>query len=103
MKKVIFSAALLMAAATFSFADTPKRETKAEAKSEVKTQTTFVYYVIGQTATNYTLSTSPAPQCGSGTTYPCKIESDEELDLSVPKADVDSNPDVSIITRRQSL
>lgn len=38
MKKVLFSAALLMAAATVSFAGTPKGETK-DAKAETATKT----------------------------------------------------------------
>jgi hypothetical protein len=56
MKKIILSAALLMAAATLSFAGTPKGETK-EAKTETPTEakteagTSRLWYVVTYNAT----------------------------------------------------
>lgn len=101
MKKIILSAAMLMAFASVSFAGTPETKSPSETKSKDAT----TYYVVGQTTdqTKYLLSTSPAPGCLPTGSFPCEILSDVPLSSPIDKAEVDSSPDVEIITHRNSL
>ena len=103
MKKVIFSAALLMAAATFSFAGNPKetKEAKAETPTEAKSEATLnTYYVTGESGSNYTLSTSPNPDCNQGTDKPCQISTNQTLGATVSKTSVDNQVNITIQTRQ---
>ncbi len=106
MKKVLFSAALLMAAATVSFAGNPKGETKAEAKTEVKAEakTTHTYYVqsYNPVTDQYTLGPSPVGSC-NGSISPCNIESEEELSSPIDADKVDNEQGLTIITRQAQL
>lgn len=105
MKKVIFSAALLMAAATVSFAGNPKGETKSETKTEMETQAyTNVYWVTGLDANgNYILTTSQPPFDCDGSTDPCKITTkDVQNDLRITPSEV-TNPALATIEERQDL
>jgi hypothetical protein len=92
MKRVVLTGSLIMAAATFSFAGTPKGEAK-DAKTETTTTTTttevkaqqesITYYVTGQTTISgtvyYTVQTTQPAGCGSGS-LPCRVLSSEEKD-----------------------
>jgi|GEM_PF-5716358 hypothetical protein len=108
MKKVIFSAALLMAAATFSFAGNPKetKEAKAETPTEAKTEASLItYYVLSQTGSNYNITTTaPSPTQCNGGSKPCQFTSAESLGASVPKDDVDNEEgDIQITQTRVSV
>ncbi len=94
MKKLIFSLSLLaLTTAAFAKTETPS---KTEGKSTLN-----VYYVNGMTATHYTLSTSPNPECGEGEARPCEITSEAPLGTSVPKAQLDSPaPGIHVIERQ---
>ncbi|WP_214226638.1 DUF6520 family protein [Pedobacter sp. B4-66] len=106
MKKVIFSAALLMAAATFSFAGNPKetKEAKAETPTETKSEVTLnTYYITGETGSNYDLSTAPNPDCGTAQDEPCKITTNLTLGASVSKSAVDNQVNITIVDRQPAF
>jgi len=103
MKKYIFSAALLMAAATFSFAGNPKetKEATTETPTEVKSEVTLnTYYVTGQSGSNYTLSTAPNPDCDEGQVRPCEITTSLTLGATVSKTAVDNQVNITIQSRQ---
>ncbi|WP_448635383.1 hypothetical protein [Pedobacter panaciterrae] len=109
MKKVIFSAALLMAAATFSFAGNPKetKEAKAETPTEVKSEVTLsTYYVVGISGSNYLLDSSPSPDCNTAPfESPCKITSTTAITSGLaPKTQVDNETNgFDVIDRQPQL
>jgi hypothetical protein len=99
MKRIILSAAVLLAANALTFASNPKGNT-SETKSNTKTQLN-VYYVTGESGSNYTLSTSPNPSCGDGDDRPCEITSENPLGSSVSKTQVDTQSGGIHIENRQ--
>lgn len=104
MKKVIFSAALLMAAATVSFAGNPKGEAKAETPTEAKSEATLnTYYITGESGSNYTLSTSPNPDCGTAQDEPCKITTNLTLGATVSQSAVDNQVNITIVDRQPAF
>ncbi|PSK90806.1 hypothetical protein [Taibaiella chishuiensis] len=91
MKKVLFSAVILMAVANASFA----RENKTTQED------TYTYYVVGVSGSDYLLSTSPSPLCDQGTAVPCEIVTTEEhsdLQISISEA---NNPGLTTIVSKR--
>ena len=109
MKKVLFSAAILMAFATVSFAGTPEtKTTKSDSPTEAKAQQDeTTYYVVGQSGSNYLLSTSPSNEgnCTGSPIHPCKFTSPEpDLGTSIPKSTViNQEDDIQILAYRETL
>lgn len=100
MKKLILSVALLMATATFSFAGNPKetKEAKAETPTEVKTEAMLnIYYVVGESGSNYQLSTTTILDCGIGNDKPCRISTNLSLGSTVAKTAVDNQVNITIL------
>ncbi|MET3876457.1 hypothetical protein [Chitinophaga sp. OAE865] len=86
MKALKFIPALIFVlSASLAFAGD---KTETPSKSEGQTQLN-VYYVTGESGSNYLLSTSPNPECDMGSARPCEITSTSTLGATVPKAQVD--------------
>lgn len=100
MKKIIFSTAALMLASVFSFAGTP--ETKGEAKPEVKTESATIHYRYQSTNPNGSLNFVEGQnnECPPGTEKPCNWESEVPLTSPMTKAQLESNPNVTIVDYR---
>lgn len=102
MKALFLSAAIAFFGFSFSAtAGTPEVKTaKAETPApKATTESTTTYYVVGQSGTNYTISSNPAddPGCSEGT-LPCKFTSpDPSLGTSVPKSMVDNQEEEILI------
>lgn len=107
MKKVLFSAAILMAFASVSFAGTPEtKNAKSDSPTEVKAQQDeTTYYVTGQNGNSYSISTTSPGGCTGSPVFPCKFTSpDPDLGTSILKTVVDNEQeDIQILERRQSL
>lgn len=99
MKKVIFGLSLL-ALTSAAFAES-KTETPSKTEGTAKLS---VYYVTGIDGSNYTLSTSPNPLCGSEEVSPCEITSENPITtspLKAPKSQVDAESNGFSILERQ--
>ncbi|WP_214226639.1 hypothetical protein [Pedobacter sp. B4-66] len=106
MKKVIFSAALLMVTTALSFAGNPKetKEAKAETPTEAKSESTLnTYYVVGESGSNYDLSTTPNPDCGTAVDMPCTIVTTLTLGATVSQYAVDNQISILILERQPAF
>lgn len=83
MKKVLFSAAILMAFASVSFANTP--ETKSPSESKGQTQS-FTYYVVSEVTiagtAYYNVSLTPGDCTEEPQAKPCEILSSQAKDVN---------------------
>jgi len=81
MKKVLLSAAILLAFATASNAGTPEFKSPSETKTETQS---FTYYVIGEVTISgtayYTVSLTPGDCSEEPLAKPCEILSSQAKD-----------------------
>ena len=106
IKKLVLVFAAVTGLSLTAIAGTPESKIESPSKTEGSAKL-HVYYVTGISGTNYTLSTSPNPDCDMAQQSPCEITSQNQittLPLQAPKAQVDAETNgFSIETRQPQL